>query len=185
MAGPSKSNSLDPWPTFLLKDYIDILIQPIAQIVNLSLSEGVFPSQFKSAIVTPLLKKPTLDKEDLKNYRPVSGLNFISKVIARVVASQLKDYLATNNLDNTNQSAYKSGYSTKTTLLKIKNDIHLNLAENKPTALILLDLSAVFDTIDHLTLHKLLQSTFGFDRIVLNWFTSYLANRSQAVTNCT
>ena len=62
----------------------------ISNIVNLSLSEGVFPGKFKSAIVTPLLKKQTLNKDDLKNYRPVSGLNFISKVIERAVASQIK-----------------------------------------------------------------------------------------------
>ena len=124
MASPTKSCSLDPWPTFLVKENIDYLIPSITNIVNLSLSDGVFPDTFKKAVVTPLIKKPTLNKEDLKNYRPVSGLNFISKVIERVVAKQVKEHLAANELDNKFQSAYKTGHSTETTLLKIKNDIH-------------------------------------------------------------
>ena len=74
--------------------------------INLSLSEGYFPNQFKTAIVTPLLKKPSLDKSVLKNYRPVSGLNFVSKLIERTISKQLKDYLLSNNLDNIYQSAY-------------------------------------------------------------------------------
>ena len=130
--------------------------------INMSLSEGYFPDKFKTAIVTPLLKKPSLDKSVLKNYRPVSGLNFVSKLIERTVSKQLKDYLSSNNLGNIYQSAYKAGHSTETTLLKIKSDIHLNLAQGLPTALVLLDLSAAFDTIDHLKLFDCLSSWFGF-----------------------
>lgn len=178
---PTKSCSLDPWPTFLIKDCLDILIKPLTQLVNLSLSQGVFPDKFKSAIITPLIKKPSLDKNVLKNYRPVSGLNFVSKVIERVVAKQLNQFISLNNLNNSYQSAYKSGHSTETTLLKIKSDIHLNMAQNKPTALILLDLSAAFDTIDHLQLLERLKVWFGFTGTVLNWFTSYLNDRSQSV----
>ena len=73
--------TLDSWPTFLVKDNIDILIQPICSIVNLSLSEGVVIDKFKHAVVTPLIKKRSLDAEGLKNYRLVPGLNFISKTI--------------------------------------------------------------------------------------------------------
>ena len=180
-ASPTKSCSLDPWPTFLLKDCLDILIKPITELVNMSLSSGVFPDEFKQAIVTPLIKKPTLCKDDLKNYRPVSGLTFISKVIERVVAKQLKSHLSLHNMDNINQSAYKSGHSTETALLKIKNDIQLNLAQGKPTALILLDLSAAFDTIDHHQLTERLSSWFGFSGLVLDWFSSYMSNRNQSV----
>ena len=181
MASPTKSCALDPWPTHLVKENIETLLIPIKNVVNLSLSEGIFPGNFKNAIVTPLIKKPTLDKDELKNYRPVSGLNFISKIIERVVATQIKNHLVINKLDNKYQSAYKSGHSTETTLLKIKNDIHLNLAENKPTGLVLLDLSAAFDTIDHFTLEARLASDFGLNGTVLAWFKSYLAERSQSV----
>ena len=82
---PIKSCSLDPWPTFLVKECVNILINALTQMINMSLSEGYFPDKFKTAIVTPLLKKPSLDKSVLKNYRPVSGLNFVSKLIERTV----------------------------------------------------------------------------------------------------
>ena len=87
----------------MVKEYIDILIKPITNIVNCSLKEGFFPAVIKNDVITPLIKKPKLPKDDFKNYRPVSGLNFISKLIERVVAVQLKEHLSTNNLTNANQ----------------------------------------------------------------------------------
>ena len=180
-SSPSKSCSLDPWPTFLVKEFLDILIKPITQLVNLSLDNGCFPDQFKTAIITPLLKKPSLDSSILKNYRPVSGLNFVSKVVERVVASQVEHHNRSNKLNNVFQSAYKAGHSTETALLKIKSDIHANLSQNKPVALVLLDLSAAFDTIDHSKLLERLNSWFGFSDSVLAWFTSYLGLRFQSV----
>ena len=171
-SSPTKSCSLDAWPTYLLKECLDILVLPITSIVNLSLSEDNFPHQFKLSIVTPLIKKPSLPRNDRKNYRAVSGLNFISSVIERVVAYQVKEYLSNNNLNNIYQSAYKSELSTETTLLKIKNDIHLNFAEGKPTALVLLYLSAAVDTINHKQLTECLSSQFGFSELALEWFHS-------------
>ena len=88
-ASPTKSCSLDPWPTFLVKECVDILINPLTQMINMSLSEGYFPNQFKTAIVTPLLKKPSLDKSVLKNYAPLFGLNFVSKLIERTLGGPL------------------------------------------------------------------------------------------------
>ena len=87
MKSPTKSCLLDPWPTFLVKECIDILLPSIARLANCSLSEGVVPDEFKKAIVTPLIKKSSLPPNDLKNYRPVLGLGFISKLVERVVAS--------------------------------------------------------------------------------------------------
>jgi hypothetical protein len=98
MASPTKSCSLDPWPTALLKDCIDILLPSLTKLVNLSLSTGVFPNDFKKAIVTPLIKKPSLQKNDFKNYRPVSGLCFVSKLVERVVAAQLREHVDSHNL---------------------------------------------------------------------------------------
>ena len=178
---PSKSCPLDPWPTFLVKDCLDILITPITNLINLSLSQGVFPDKFKSAIITPILKKKSLDQSVLKNYRPVSGLNFVSKIIERVVSLQINHHLSANNLKNSHQSAYRAGHSTETALLKIKSDIHLSLAKNMPVALILLDLSAAFDTLDHNQLLDRLNRTFGVRDVALNWFSSYLRNRYQSV----
>ena len=101
-----KACSLDPWPAFLLSEIIDILILPITNIINVSLRDGVFPHQFKEAIITPLIKKPSLCKEELPNYRPVSNLCYISKLLERIVASQLNQHLKINNLVNPLQSAY-------------------------------------------------------------------------------
>ena len=75
----------------------------------------------------------------------------MSKLVERVVAKQLMEHIDGNNLDNPHQSAYKPGHSTETALLSIKNDVHLS-SRGEPTALVLLDLSAAFDTIDHATL---------------------------------
>ena len=85
----SKSCLLDPVPTFLLKDCVEILLPSITKLVNLSLAEGVFPQKFKKAVVTPLIKKASLPNEDLQKYRPVSGLCFMSKLVERVVVKQL------------------------------------------------------------------------------------------------
>ena len=90
---PSKSSSLDPWPTFLVLDYLDILITPITSIINASLEQGKCPNSFKQANVTPILKYSSLDKEVFKNYRPVSNLNFILKILEMVVAIQLLTHL--------------------------------------------------------------------------------------------
>ena len=80
---PCKSSDLDPISTSLVRDCIDILITPITSIINLSLTEGSFPSHFKSAHVSPLLKKPFLNKDSMKNYRPVSNLSFLSEVLEK------------------------------------------------------------------------------------------------------
>ena len=113
------------------------------------------------AIVTPLIKKSSLPPNDLKNYRPVSGLGFISKLVERVVVSQLNDHVNLNRLENVRQSAYKLGHSTESALLSIKNDVHLAFAKGEATAVVLLDQSAAFDTIDHDTLLDSLSSWFG------------------------
>jgi len=89
MASPSKSSSLDPIPTFLLREVIDVLLPFITALINASLSRGRLPVSQKQAIVTPLLKKACLDAADMANYRPVSNLTFLSKTVERVVAKQL------------------------------------------------------------------------------------------------
>ena len=138
--------------------------------------EGCVPDGFKTAVVSPL-KKATLPAHDFKNYRPVSGISFISKLVEQVVAK----HIHVHNLDNPYQSAYKTGHSTETALLSIKNEVHLSLSRGELSALILLDLSAAFDTIDHSTLLHCLQTWFGIGGSVLKWFTSYLPERYQSI----
>ena len=122
-----------------------------------------------------------MDKNALKNYRPVSNLSFISKVVEKVVASRLLTHLELNDLSNPNQSAYRKNHSTETTSLKITNDITTNMEKKRVTVLTLLDLLAVFDTIDHAALLKLLSSWFGISGIALDWIQSYLYVRGQTV----
>ena len=170
---PTKSYLLDPLPTFLIKECIDILLPSITKLVKFSLSERLVPDGFKKAVVTPLIKKAPLPVEDLKNYRPVSGLSFISK--------QLVDHIHRHGLDNSYQSAYKPGHSTEMVLFSIKNDIHLSLSRGKATALVLLDLSAAFDMIDHSTLLSCLPDWFIVGGLALKWLSSYLTECYQSV----
>ena len=183
MRAPVKSCDLDPIPipTRLLKSYIDFLLPPITKLINLSLSSGTLPPAFKFAHVTPLLKKPSLGKEDLKNYRPVSNLSFISKLIEKVAASQIGSFLKSTNKSNNFQSAYKQLHSTKTALPKIHNDILTAMDSGKVTALTLLDLSAAFDTIDHSILLQRLEMWYSFGGVVISWLPSYLSDRFQSV----
>ena len=178
---PSKSCSLDPWPTFLVLDYLDILITPITSIINASLEQGKCPNFFKQAHVTPILKKSSLDEEVFKNYRPVSNLNFISKILERVAAVQLQTHLDEAGLMTGFQSAYRKHHSTESALLNIQNDILLNMAKGSVTALTLLDLSAAFDTIDHTILLDRLNVYYGISELALGWFKSYLSGRAHSV----
>jgi len=98
MQSPTKSCAIDPIPTFLLKELVDPLLPYITAMINASLREGYLPAEQKHATVTPLLKKPGLDADELKNYRPVSNLTFVSKLVERVVASRLVGYLDTHGL---------------------------------------------------------------------------------------
>ena len=118
-----------------VKSCIDLLIVLITNIVNKSLKEGVFPSAFKTADVIPFLKKPSLDKNDLKNYRPVSNLSFILKVVEKVVASCLLTHLELNDLSIPHQSTYKKNHPIEITLLKITNDISTSMEKKMVTVL--------------------------------------------------
>ena len=160
---------------------IDHLLPTITNIFNQSLSDGSVPDDFKLAQVKPLLKKATLDPNELKNYRPISNLPFLSKILEKIVLHQLSQHLSDNNLLSFHQSAYRSDHSTETALLRIVNDILYSLDEDKISVLLLLDLSAAFDTIDHEIILSRLSSKFGLHDTVLNWFRSYLSNRKQFV----
>ena len=179
---PSKSSSRDPIPTSLLKKFADVLAIPITHIVNLSLSSGVFPDEMKLAFVTPLLKKPNLPLDDLNNYRPVSLLSFLSKLVERVVAKQLSKHLSACNLYVPVQSAYRPNHSTETALLKVVNDLLLAVDSGDAAVLALLDQSAAFDTIDHTILLNRLRCCFGLSGAVFSWFKSYLSGRRQSVS---
>ena len=176
----SKSCDLDPIPTWLLKLCLNELSPYITHIVNLSLTTSEVSPNLKLALIAPLIKKALLDPEILKNFRPVSNLSFISKLIERVVAEQLNDHLRLNGLLEKFQSAYKKFHSTETALLRVQNDLLIALDSDGGVVLMLLDLSAAFDTIDHSILLRRLY-TLGIRGPALQWFKSYLSNRKQAV----
>ena len=144
----SKSTSccLDPIPTHLLKSCSGPLTPVITKIINNSLELGIFPGCWKEAIVIPLLKKPGLDSI-FKNLRPVSNLAYVSKLIERAVFNQTYDHLVRSGLYPLFQSAYRKYHSTETALVKVANDILLNMNSQRVTLLVLLDLSAAFDTV--------------------------------------
>ena len=122
-----------------------------------------------------------MDKEVLKNYRPISNLPFLGKVIERIVAMQLKHYLIENGLYTTNQSAYRPHHSTETAMLRVSNDINLALDNHQEIVLVMLDLSSAFDTIDHSILLERLETRFGLRNTALAWIASYLSNRTQSI----
>uniref|UniRef100_A0A8C1N9P6 Reverse transcriptase domain-containing protein n=1 Tax=Cyprinus carpio TaxID=7962 RepID=A0A8C1N9P6_CYPCA len=173
--------SLDPIPTHLLQAISSSVIPSLTHIINTSLHSGTIPTAFKQARVSPLLKKPSLNLAILEIYRPVSLLPFIAKTLERVVFNQLSMFLVQNNLLDSNQFGFKSGHSTETALLSVTEALRLARAASKSSVLILLDLSAAFDTVNHQILLSTLRK-MGISRTALQWFKSYLSGRSFRVS---
>ena len=175
-----KCSIADAFPPDLIKDNLDLFLPIWTDLVNASLKEGSMEG-LKTAIVNPLIKESTLDPEILKNYRPVSNLTFLSKIIERVVHNQLNKHMENNNLIINDQSGYKKGHSTETLLVKITNDLLIASDKNTATVLLLLDLSSAFDTVHINKLLGILFSEIGIRGTALSWFQSYLCGRSQKV----
>lgn len=174
--------SLDFIPTKFLKDVIDTVGPSILSIINSSLAEGTVPPAFKHAVVQPLLKKPNLDPCVLSNFRPISNLPFLSKVLEKVVSYQLLAFMCHNNIFEKFQSGFRAFHSTETALLKVSNDLFLAADRGESSILILLDLSAAFDTVDHAILIDRLRNWVGIRDTALGWFYSYLLDRTFAVS---
>ena len=177
----SKSCCLDPIPSTVFKGCFKVLLPTITRIVNMSLSTATMPNSLKTAVLSPLLKKPGADHNQFSNFRPVSNLRLISKIIEKDVAVQLTNYIVNHQLAEMFQSAYKVFHSTETALVKVQNDILCAVDSNKSTVLLLLDLSAAFDTVDHSILLSRLSHRFGVKGRVIAWIASYLKDRGQFV----
>ena len=141
----------------------------------------MFPKSLKTALIRPLLKKTGLDSDILKNYRPVSNLTFISKVFEKVISGRLNEHLINNSLFDPLQSAYRDKHSTELALIKVQNDILSALDAGSSAILLMLDLSAAFDTIDHDIMLSRLCNVYGITGDALDWFRSYLSGRIQRV----
>ena len=158
----------------------------ILHLVNVSLLTGSMEG-LKESIIIPILKKAGLDLDALSNYRPVCGGLYIDKLIQKCVLVQLNDHMYLNNLHIPYQSGYKKAHSCETVLLNIVDQVLLNLDSGMCSILLLLDLSAAFDTVDHTVLISMLSNEIGVSGTVLNWFKSFLCGRKQAtnVKGCT
>ena len=172
----------DPIPTKLTAEHIETLIPYWLQLVNLSLTTGSMEC-VKSSAITALLKEAdeVLDPENFKNFRPVSNLVFLSKLIERCVASRLKNHLKENKLESPNAFGYKEGHSTELLLIKVVDGLLTAFDKKTATVLLLLDLSAAFDTVDQRKLLKILKYEIGLKGVVYRWFESFILGRTQRV----
>ena len=157
-----KSCPLDPALTSVVLQVLDVLLPVITCMISMSFESELFAEKWRQVLVLPTLKKCGLDIA-YNNFRPVSNLPCVSKLSERAAADQLIDHMTTciNGLHLELQSAYKKHHSTESALLKVKNDILLNMDAQKVTLLVLLDLSAAFDTIRHDILLDRLRSRLG------------------------
>ena len=168
-----KSCTLDPMPTSLVVSMIDKLLPSITCILDSSHSLSHFLGGGGKAALVDLRLKNAGQAASLPNLRPVSNLQFVSKLTERAVNT-----FSRSGLYPLLQSAYRAGHSTETALLKVQNDILLAMDCQHVTLLVLLDLNAAFDTVDHQVLRRL-EDTYGITGTALQWFRSYLTGRTQ------
>ena len=154
-------------------------------VVKKSVSSGEFPSKLREAIVCPVLKKSTLDKNVLPNYRPVSNIRYYYKIIEKIASSQLQEHLQLHGLQEEYQSANRAQHSTETTLLRVKTDILTEMDADRAInviLIVLLGLTAALDTVDHQSLLDRLSTSFNITGVALRWIRSYLRGRSFRVS---
>ena len=176
----SNSKAKDIWgvDTVCLKKHKNVLTSSITKIINLSLNENVFPSTLKTAIVTPVYKSG--DRQEVSNYRPISILPAISKVVEKAVAEQLVAHLNKENLLHPMQFGFRANHSTETACCYFLEVIKSSLDKGGVVGALFLDLRKAFDTVNHSVLLSKL-SSFKLSVDVLNWIQSYLVDRSQCV----
>lgn len=176
---PMKQCSSDPIHTRILKACTSVLLEPITSLINSVLVDGL-PNELKHALVTPVLKNGKLPRELLQNYRPISNLPFLAKLIERVISKQLLGFFDSSELFGETQSAYRINHSTETLLLRVRNDLLTAMDKKQVTAMVSLDLSAAFDTVDHQILLNRLYNV-GIRDSAFEWLTQYLKNRTESV----
>ena len=173
-----KSSGLDPFNVKLLKLAAPFISKCLAHICNLSLNGSTFPDAWKKAKVTPIFKSG--DKTNVSNYRPISVLPIVSKIIERAVHDQLYEYMSNVGLLSNCQSGFRPNHSTSTTLLDVQDYILKNMDTGYATGVLFIDLKKAFDTVNHDILIRKLEQ-YGINGNELLWFKSYLNNRVQTV----
>ena len=173
-----KAVGLDAIPTRLLKDSAEIIANPLTKIINFSLANGCVPSEWKEARVIPLFKSGK--SHNMDNYRPVSILPVVSKILERAVHTQLYKFMVDNNLLSPYQSGFCKRHSTETACISFTDSIRRGMDQGMFTGSVLIDLRKAFDTVnDDLLLEKL--HGYGVTGGELDWFKDYLLNRKQLV----
>ena len=172
------SSPSDPFPSKLIPLISSTILPYLVSLFDLSLSSGSVPDKLKHSVITPLLKKPDLDSETPSNYRPISLLPFFSKILERLVTSRLVKHMSSFLHYEIFQSGFKANHSTESALLHITNELRLSADSGKVSILVLLDLSAAFDTLNHSILINRLKTFIGLSGSALDWFISYLSHRS-------
>ena len=171
-----KSSGPDNISTFILKQCSDILTSPLLHIFNSSLFEGEFPNQLKVAKVVPIFKNG--DAMLVSNYRPISLLNVLSKILERLVYKRVLDFLNKNDILYKYQFGFRTGFSTSLALMEVTDMIYDCLDNNLLVLGLFLDLKKAFDTVNHeILLQKLYH--YGIRGSLFKWFESYLFNRTQ------
>ena len=171
---------LAPCPSWLITSNKEGITDWVQEVVNASLREGVVPASLKEVVIRPHLKKSYLDLEDVNNYRPVANIPFLVKVLERVVAGQLQALLNEMDYLDLFQLGFRPGFGMEAALVTLWDDLCQEKDRGSVTLLILLDLSATFNTIDHgILLDRLSRLVVG--GTVLQWFCSYLDGRFQKV----
>ena len=174
----SKASGCDDLPVRMLVDAKDFVSEPLAFIMNLSFSTGIFPDKLKMARVVPILKKG--DKSIPGNYRPISILPIISKLFEKLVNNRIVNFLERNEILYNHQYGFRHGYNTKLSLINLINQITKYTDEGRITVGVFIDFAKAFDTINHTILLKKLEH-YGIRGIALEWFRNYLKNRQQFV----
>jgi hypothetical protein len=154
------------------------LATPLVHIFNLSLSTGIFPTSLKCSRTVPIYKSG--EKTLCDNYRPISLLSSISKILEKAVANRLVDHLGYNKLLHEGQFGFQGGVSTVHHLLTLTNYVAKKINKKHYTVGIFLDLKKAFDVVPHEILLKKLKN-LGINGVALRWFTSYLEGRTQCV----
>ena len=172
----SKGNDGVPQDCLLMGQ--EVIAGPLTSIVNASIKKGIFPEQWKEAIVVPILKKG--DSKDTSNYRPVSCLPAASKVLEKVICEQLTRFAEVHKILPNNQHGFRYQRSTMTALSCMQKEWITNTEDGLMTGILVWDLSSAFDTLDiELFLDKI--SIYGADKLTRDWFESFLTNRTQRV----
>jgi hypothetical protein len=175
---PKNSNDAQGVSTKMIKLISDEISVPLAHIFNLSLSMGVFPTKLKLCRVVPIFKAG--NNMDCDNYRPISLLSSISKILEKIVAEKLVQHLTSNNLLYVHQYGFLPKKSTEHNLLHVLNYISQALNDGNYCIGVFIDLKKAFDVCSHPILLKKLEK-MGVRGIALEWFKNYLSGRSQYV----